>query len=500
MARRPQRGTDAMTSSLQLRPQAALLTATILGSAFVSSSATGRSIGLLGQEVLAGIEAGHKGNTTTTTTAGGLVDGQITQVYWEYVDNVLAGAALVTPKPSSVNDPAPTDPPEPYERILGVSKTVNAVDTAAKAAELDNYQLATPQPPIPLLSSAQEDSASKMSVLPYQMALGAWILHGISQPVAPALPSQAFVDETFSAQCPMIMATNNISITPPCDSGGLGAWTDPSTGRTIMRWNSNSDGGVKFSVDSAITGPGSVLVGNVNEKLTWTSNSFDLYNCLGVKLYTIEETITKVASMATSAQSTMKDSQDKKTAAVFYQYFIKSINGTVKAKSTQYRIPEKTVNFTVMGSDPLHPSIDNAMIAVAKKTGGTWSGNEWRTCSGNKAWKMEFNPKKISSLVSVSTLEDLQVASAAVMTLLAYREEHVATDGFQHTGQASLYGSLFKAVALVLLLLMLLGLAVGAFRTLQLEKRLKKFFFRLEAVILPKRPHAVRDPPLQAAW
>jgi len=491
-----------MTTPLQLRPQAALLTATILGTTFVSSaSATGRSIGLLGQDALASIEAGRKGNTTTTTTGpGGLVDGQITQVYWELVDSTIAAAALVTPRPSSVNDPAPTDPPEPYERLLGVSKTVNAVDTAAQAAELDNYQLATPEPPNPLLNSAQQDSAATMSVLPYQMALGAWILHSISQPVAPALPSQTFVDQTFSSQCPMIMATNNISITPPCNSGGPGTWTDPHTGRTILRWNQNSNGGVKLSVDSAVTGPGSVLVGNVNEKMTLTSNSFDLYNCLGVKLYTIEETITKVASMTIGAQSTMKDSQNKQTAAVFYQYFIKSLNGTIKAKSSQYRIPEKFVNFTVMGSDPLNPSLDSATIAVASRKGGTWSGSEWRTCSGGKAWKMEFAKKKISSLVSVSTLEDLQVASAAVMTLIAYREEHVSSDGFQHTGQASMYGSLFKAVAMVLLLLFLLGLAIGVFRKLQLERRLKKFFFRLEAVILPKRPHAVRDPPLQTAW
>eukprot|EP00441_Pelagodinium_beii_P024249 CAMPEP_0197653846 /NCGR_PEP_ID=MMETSP1338-20131121/37379_1 /TAXON_ID=43686 ORGANISM="Pelagodinium beii, Strain RCC1491" /NCGR_SAMPLE_ID=MMETSP1338 /ASSEMBLY_ACC=CAM_ASM_000754 /LENGTH=492 /DNA_ID=CAMNT_0043229105 /DNA_START=48 /DNA_END=1522 /DNA_ORIENTATION=+ len=492
MALRAQLGTDAMNLQLQMRPQAAFLIATILGTTYVSSaSATERSIGLVGQEIMAAGLA-----TTTTTTGDGLVDGHITEMYWEYVDQVLAAAALVTPKPTSVNDPEPTEAPEPYQRLLGVSKTVDALDTSSSAAELDNYQLATPEPPIPTLSSKQEESAEQMSVLPYTVMVGAWLLHSISQPVAPSMPTQTLIDQTFSAQCPMMMMSNNITITPPCNSGGPGRWTDSKTSRTIMRWSANQNGGVKFDVDSAVTGPGSVLVGNLNEKLTMTSNTFSLYNCLGVKLYEIEETITKVASMAPGVQSTMRDHQGDKTgAAVFYQYFIKSTTGQIKAHSSQYRIPEKKINFTIMGDTPLEPDISKSLLAVATRTGGQWGGNDWRTCNGDKAWKMEFNKVKHSSLVSVSTLEDLQVASAAVMTLLAYREENVGTDGFQHAGQSSLYWKIFKAVFEVIGILFLLGLAVGAFRAIQLDKRLKKFFFRLEAVLLPKRPHAVRDPP-----
>jgi len=423
----------------------------------------------------------------------GLVDGKISTLYWAEIDRTIAAAGLVTPQPPSLNDLGPTPTPDPYTSILGVQKTASSADDAT--ATLANYELVTPPPPIPPHAA----SVPKVSVLPYQMTLGAEVLRGMSEKVTPEpLPAQELVDASFAAQCPMVMLSNDVFVTPPCDHGdGFGTWSDPANTRNVLRWKPNDRGGVDYNVDSAVTGPGSVNFATVTEKFTLNSNTFALYNCMNVMRYTIEETIVKVAHMAPAAQSTASDHDLGETApAVFYQYLIKHANGSLMAQTSQYRLPETDINFTSF----IPGSLQTDVFAMAKRQ-GRWEGTGWRDCrTPQKGWNISFPEKKGDNLVAIATVQDLQVAALAVLTLLAWREETVGSDGFEHAGQFSMYWSLTSTV-LYLLLAALVAIAVLiVLQRFGWHGKLKRLFFRLEEVLLPKRPHQVRQPVLKAAW
>eukprot|EP00930_Biecheleria_cincta_P045583 TRINITY_DN3141_c0_g1_i1.p1 TRINITY_DN3141_c0_g1~~TRINITY_DN3141_c0_g1_i1.p1 ORF type:complete len:522 (+),score=109.78 TRINITY_DN3141_c0_g1_i1:177-1742(+) len=432
--------------------------------------------------------------------ANGLVDGQITAQYWQTVERKLAAAGMVTPKPKSVNDQPPTPKPDPYQKILGASKTVVVEDTPELAAEGadDNYELATPKPPI-APPSEDEDDIRTVGVLPYQMLLGAKLLEDMSEKNTPSpLPSQALVDETFNSQCPMIMMSNDIFITPPCDGGdGNGAWTDLNSDRIITRWRPNGKAGLSYDVDSAVTGPGSVPFASLNEKMTMNENIFELYNCVGVKRYTVQETIVKVEHMGQRAQSTgVAHDVGQAANAIFYQYLIKHPNGSIAAKSSQYRLPETEVNFTTT----VPGQIEQPLLAAAKRR-GNWDGDSWRQCKIPQAgWALHFPAEKGQTLISISTVQDLQVAATAVLTLMAYREEHVGSDGFEHAGEMDLYWSMFKTVLWIALVMLLLAVCIFVCQRCKFEMKLKKVLLRLEAIIMPKSPLTVREPPLKASW
>ncbi|CAE7708159.1 ydhE, partial [Symbiodinium pilosum] len=115
-------------------------------------------------------------------------------------------------------------------------------------------------------------------------------------------------------------------------------------------------------------------------------------------------------------------------------------------------------------------------------------------------WNISFPEKKGNNLVAMATVQDLQVAALAVLTLLAWREETVGADGFEHAGQFSLYWNLTSTVLYLLLAAVLICVVLGVLQRFNWHAKLKRLFFRLEEVLLPKRPHQVRQPVLKAAW
>lgn len=456
-------------------------------------------------------------NTTATNTSdnsslqniiqNGLVDNKISTLYWAEVDRAITAAAFVTPKPHSVNDPGPTPTPDPYSAILDVSTesdpsalgagTIFGASSDSAAQGLSgyaNYELVTPPPPFP-----EVKQSPKVGVLPYQMALGAELLYGMSEKVTPQpLPAQEEVDASFASQCPMVMLSNEVFVTPPCEGGdGFGTWTDSLKPRKMLRWAVNSRGGIDFNVDSAVTGPGSVNFATLSEKMTLTKNIFELYSCMNVLRYSIEETVVKVDHMAQAAQSTASDHDLGETSvAVFYQYLIRHANGSLMAQTSQYRLPETDINFTSFVPGSLH----SETFAIARRH-GRWQGTDWRQCTDpQQGWNISFPTHKSSNLVAIATVQDLQVAAAAVLTLLAWREEKVSADGFQHAGQASLYWSLVSTILWILFVLFILAVLTLVFQKVSCIPKMKRFFFRLEEVILPKRPHALRQPVLKPAW
>lgn len=485
----------------------------------VSASSLRRSIGAQAPTGSAtnGTGANTSNTSNTSSSSGnssvqniidnGLVDNKISTLYWAEVDRAIAAAGLVTPKPHSVNDPGPTPTPDPYSAILDVSAEspsalgagsvfgTTASDAAAQGLSgYANYELVTPPPPFP-----EAKQNPKVGVLPYQMALGAELLYGMSEKVTPQpLPAQEQVDASFASQCPMVMLSNEVFVTPPCAGGdGFGTWTDSLHPRKMLRWAVNGRGGLDFNVDSAVTGPGSVNFATLSEKMTLNKNIFQLYSCMNVLRYTIEETVVKVDHMAQAAQSTASDHDLGETSvAVFYQYLIRHANGSLMAQTSQYRLPETDINFTSFVPGSLH----SETFAIAKRH-GRWQGNEWRRCTDpQQGWNISFPSHKSSNLVAIATVQDLQVAAAAVLTLLAWREESVSLDGFQHAGQFSLYWSLVSTILWILLVLLILSLLSLAFHKVSCVPKCKRFFFKLEEVLLPKRAHQMRQPVLKPAW
>ncbi|CAJ1355726.1 unnamed protein product [Effrenium voratum] len=375
----------------------------------------------------AGSSAASAGGNTSAGSgnSSGLVDGQVSTLYWAEVDRALEAAALVTPSPEST-----TPTPDPYSAILGVSK--GGQPENAENVGANNYELVTPPPPFPVVKKTP-----KVSVLPYGMALGAEVLYGMSEKVpTQPLPPQEEVDASFQAQCPNVTFASEVFITPPCNGGGLGSWSESPGLRNLLRWSLNSKGGIDFGIDHALWGKGSISFASLKEKMTLNTVVFELFNCMNVMRYSIEETIVKVNHMAPGAQSTAVDHDVGETAtAVFYQYLIKHANGTLVAETSQYRLPETEINFTSFVPGTLR----SQTFALAKRN-KRWAGTDWRTCEHSQGWNISFPLGAAGN----ATAQDLQVAAAAVLTLLAWREEHVSSDGFEHEGQFYLYWSLAR--------------------------------------------------------
>lgn len=436
----------------------------------------------------------------TEASAGELItplpNDTISTEYWSKVDAAIYFAGRVTKPPSSFNDPVPTPTPEPWKKVFQASESVIVVDTPLSQANLNNWELATPMPPNAVKAPAEQTHRS-MSVVPYDMQIGARIMYGLSEKnTETPPPSQAIVDETFVAQCPMLMFSNQLAVRAPRCGNPYGEWADPSTDRVVLRWKPTEQGGLYFGVDSSVSGQGSVTFADFTESFSINRYIFDLYNCLKVKRYIVEEAIVKVDQMAAKAYTTSLDHDLSGTKeAIFYEYTIKHPNGSAVAKTTLFRMDQDMVNFTWF-SDSESPI--GKLIAVATRT-GHWKRDQWRQCTENpRGWDLTFTDA--ANFNTAASVQDLRVAAAAVLNMMAYRDEAVGKDGFQHVGEGALYWSFLSVIFTLLIISVCFILATVVCSKKGLDKKMKRFCFRLEQVLLPKRATKIRQPVLHPTY
>jgi len=444
----------------------------------------------------ANIAASEPSDEDQETTDSSVI---VPAAYWMKVDDAIAAAAQITTPPPSFNDPAPTPAPEPFQKIYQASTIVNVVDTPEEAQNLADWDM-VPTQNDPFASAASAGQAYQapsrrghversMSVVPYDMQLGARVMASLhDHPPQTPPPSQATVDESVVARCPILMFSNRLSVRAPRCGQDLGEWADPETGRSILRWRSEGQGDLRFSVDSAVSGAGSVLFANFREAFSIKHWNFELYNCIGVKRYLVQESAIKMDYMAAQAYGTGWDHDLPQDAeATFYEYTIKHSNGSVAAKTGLFRLEQDIINFTkIDASDTI-----GDFIAVAKRT-GHWRRDQWRQCTMNpRGWDLTFNDA--AKFDTAASVQDFRVVAAAVINMMAHRDEYIGTDGVQHVGQGDIYAAFFTTLLTAFLICLLIVGSLALCLTYGVDKKMRRFFGRFEQVALPKRAFRVRQ-------
>jgi len=421
----------------------------------------------------------------------------IPEEYWVGVDNAIKKAAANTPAPPSKNDPRARPTPGPWEKILTASAKEATLDPEEAAKKLTDWEYATPGPP----QVGKPLREQEVNVVPYDMKLGATIMaklskHGAALETPP--PTQAMVNEAFVAQCPMMLLSSAVLIGAPKCQDPLGTWQVPNTDRTILRWREDGKGGLFMGVDSKVTGKGSVEFARISELVTLNKYTFALSNCMGVVRYNLDEQVIRVNHMAPHAESTMyAHDVSRSREAFFYKYVISYPNGTNVAETGMYRLDHSALNFTAVTSNGAPTGI---VLAAARRV-GSWKRGSWRDCTRNKrGWRLDFPSTGNYTIDTVATVQDLRVVAAAAMTLLAYREEGTASDGFRHQGQGYLYWSLVKSAILLFLAAFLLAVLWLYVASRNLDRRLRRLCFRLEAAFMPRRPANFRKPEINMTY
>jgi len=427
----------------------------------------------------------------------------ITAGYWITVDAALAAAAVSTSRLATLNDAAPTQPPLPWEQIVHASRPATVVDSPAALGSLNNWEQATPLPPEAMRAASvgQHNAADNVqrtvSVVPYDMEIGANVLYSLSQHNTPEpVPSQELVNQMFVAQCPMVMFSDQIRVHGPRCSSSMGDWTDPLGNRTVMRW-SNNGGSLSFGVDSVVTGSGSVNFATLQESFSMSSWFFELRNCMGMMRYNIEEQIIRAEHVSVRGRSSaVAHDESHNGHTILYRYIIRHPNGTTAAKTETFRMGQDMINISVAPGDN---EATGAVVASAARV-GHWARSEWRECEGApRGWALSF-PLAARELEAGSTVQDLRVASAVLITLMAFRDEQAGDDGFQHVGQGAMYYSVVRTAGLLFLALIVIAVVLNVVTKKGIDKKLRRFFFRLEHVLLPHRPVKVREPVLNPAY
>lgn len=386
----------------------------------------------------------------------------ISAMYWSQVDALLAAAGRSTPRPL----------------------TQAEIQQAEAAPNKWNQVTAERQP--------------------YDTQIGAALLRGIEEePTKTPPPSQAVVSESFVAHCPMLVFGSQLYIRAPHCSETMGAWINPNTGHNFLRWqDSDDDTNVHWGVDSIMYGNGSTTfaTSDLQASLAGTSTRFSLKNCLGVERYTIEERITKVDSMGYSDTTWRMHDTSYTGKAFFMKYLIWSPNGTMVAETNLFRMNARDVNITMTPRN----NAPGTLIATAHRN-GHWDRDGWRQCTLTstgqpRQWQVNFMISQ-RELQTVATVMDLRVAAAALINIMALRDEHRNQEtGLDEQGEGL---QLWNAVSFWLWIAIAGGCFLCGLCCLQLSGGadwIAKKLNRVQDSLLPKRPAKARLPSFHASY
>lgn len=370
--------------------------------------------------------------------------------------------------------------PEPYRKVFSASKKIASDPNAPEFREAETFG------PLSNPGIGEQEYKKKVGVVPWDMMIGAKILYGLSQKNTPEPPpNQKFVTQQMVSSCPMLMFGISLSIRPPRCGNSMGSWYNEMNNQTILRWGASEQGGagLYFGVDSAITGDASVKFADMNQRYSTKDYWFDFKNCFALTRYSIKEEI-----MQTDSETV--DGTKKKDA--FYKYTIYRPDGTAVAESSVFKRDQVGINITTVEQDDTPPKV----VATALRE-GDWKGNQWRECTSDaREWDVLFKESIGKSLTGVfdmdSTVQDLRVATAALITLMAYRDESTDANGLQSTGSGHAAWVVIRTIIIVLAVLAGAALlAFGAYWS-KIDIKLRRFFFRLESGVFPQRASKTR--------
>lgn len=394
--------------------------------------------------------------TTTTAPPLNLDYEKNPKEFFEKSLSILNAAGLSTPLPQAalINAPPPTATPRPWER-MGQSQPLDTKLGGAILAHLSGG--VTQSPP----------------------------------------PSQASTDTQFVAQCPMVLFNKELSVRAPSCENNHGRWVEGT--RDVMGWSTLPASGVRFGVDSAISGPAAALFADITQEMTLDSYSFVLKNCIGVERWHIEELVYKIDNMGHVSSTMELHDVNMNSVAYFFRYLIKKPNGTLVAESTMYRMGTRQVNFTEVKDGII---LKENLLAVVDKQ-GTWQKKGWKECMAPispRGWKIQFTDYALTmSEDPIATVQDVRVAIAAAITLMGHRDEGRGSDGINREGSSQQMMSFTGGLTLILLICLLCCNFCQVFRGSGIKDKFKKTFFDIQG-LLPRRPHAERNPPMHASY
>jgi len=350
--------------------------------------------------------------------------------------------------------------------------------------------------------------------------LGGAVMHGLSgKPTGTPPPSQKQTNAQFVAQCPMVIFQDSLTIQrttcqksngsgyPDDDRVKPGAWFEPNPPygvRPLLRWRIIDEmGTLFFGVDSAMSGKGTVQFARIKQKMTMTGYKFSLTNCLGIERWVIEEEVFKIDLMGRVASTIERSDSLDNRPGYFIKYNIFGPNGALVAHSNLFRKDSNLVTYYAYAKD--NPTAGTIIANATRKS--KWKGAEWMACphsahaqSGTaRAWDITF-PVDKSGMETVATVQDIRVAIAGALTLMAYRDESRGKGGLNTTGQSRQWFLLLAGATLFCLIGCLLGNFALVFVNAGIKEKLRKTFWDTERAILPKRPLSHHAPPMHATW
>jgi len=389
----------------------------------------------------------------------------ISHAYWTSAEKILAVAGMSTPIPSGAYvNRQPTSPkPKTWGEIL--------------------------QEPLQPLSTK----------------LGAEVMYRMSPKATQTPPpSEAAIAAQFVAQCPMVLFEKNLSIRAPSCNDTLGKWWDPNplNPRSVVRWRHLPPAGLFFGVDSAMTGPGSAMFAEITERMTLTGSHFVMKNCLGVERWRIEENVYKVDSMGKVSSTIDFHDITMNTAAYFIKYLVKSATGVVVAESQLFRMLSNQVNFTKV----VDGQSTGELLAVMTRQ-GQWTTTGWTQCmkaDSPRGWSVYFPEGNLSSneadfRAGVTTVQDIRVALAGAINLMAYRNEKRGKDGLNTQGGKWQLYTFIGAIALAVIACIMMLNFIMVWRQSGVKDKIKSILFDMQG-LMPSRPHQERVPPLHPAY